>query len=172
MAHAWHSQNSPWGPAMVPPALDTDTVLELLVLLRTWNEKYIRQHPQTPGLYESGIYYKAEPIGEEKWMSIPWMRIQGHSVCHSLCAYRVADLRVRHGEDAKFYVQEQPPQPDGTRLYHVQVKRAGWTVKSGLDLEDPSAILGMNGTPAWVARFGPLHRVAPQMVAGIPPRII
>lgn len=149
----------PWGPVVVPPRLDERSLGHYLQLVLALNVDYLREVPQTPDLYASGVRYVPEPPGVERWLSIPWLRLQGHSVCHSLCAYRVAELRVKYGEPARFAWHEEPPLPDGTALWHVRVLRARAVKPGDSQLEDPSLILGMGGTQAWIQKFGPIHRV-------------
>lgn len=154
------SQHRPWGPVIVPPKLDGRTLEDLLQLMLRWNVDYLREAPQTPPLYEANIRYVREEPGTERWLTIPWLRLQGHSVCHSLCAWRVAELRMQ-GEAARFAWHEEPPLPDGSRLFHVRVKRAVWSPRYPNGLEDPSLMLGMGGTAAWIKKFGPMHRIDP-----------
>lgn len=90
-----------------------------------------------PPLYESGVRYKEEPRGQgyEDFAVIPDIIARGWGDCDDLAPWRVAELRQK-GEKAKIRIKWNR-QPNGLRLYHVQVRRANGQI------EDPSRILGM-----------------------------
>jgi len=88
-------------------------------------------HPLPP-LYGSGVVYKREPAGSERWQSCDQVFKTRSGDCEDLCAWRVAELR-RAGESEAIAVVTKV----GPRLWHVRVVRANG------DIEDPSRILGM-----------------------------
>lgn len=116
------------------PASSAVGLKAALAALCTLNVLYLRSHPNAPGLYQSGVRYRRERQGREKWQTIPILYHVGFGDCEDLTAARVAELIVRHGERAQPEVRRIGP-----RLWHVLVLRA-----SGLT-EDPSARLGMRG---------------------------
>ncbi len=97
---------------------------------------YLRRHPLTPGVYDSGIYYQEEPPGSEDWADVPTILKLGWGDCEDLACWRAAELFVRHGIAAKPEVTCQIS-ADGTRLYHITV-----ALPDGRS-EDPSRNLGM-----------------------------
>lgn len=151
----------PWGPMMVPPSLDGRVLSQTLELLLAWNLDYLYRHPDTPGIYESGVRYIPEPEGLEVWKAIPWVIASGGSVCHSLACWRAAELIVR-GEDA-WPIWTVSRQRDGSRLFHVRVQRGSNTrtkARPNGQIEDPSLILGMGRPQAAISIIGPAHHVA------------
>jgi hypothetical protein len=108
-------------------------ILRALVMV---DQLYLRLHPQTPSLYQSGVRYQEEPDdGIEEFASIPAMYARGWGDCDDLAPARVAELRMR-GEKASIRVQWRS-RPGGRKLYHVLVRRGDGSI------EDPSAKLGM-----------------------------
>jgi hypothetical protein len=97
---------------------------------------YLKAHPEVPPLYESGVRYEEEPIGQEDWQDIPTSLKLGVADCEDLACWRAAELTVRHG------IQAVPTftwkvRPNGGYLYHIQVKYPDGSI------EDPSRRLGM-----------------------------
>jgi hypothetical protein len=106
------------------------------------NRQYLRDFPQTPSLYTSGVRYRQEPKsltrrGIEDFAIIPRILQRGFGDCDDLVPYRVSELIERHGEPARIRIIWKRT-PRG-KLYHIQVRRADGKV------EDPSRILGMKG---------------------------
>jgi hypothetical protein len=102
---------------------------------------YLREHPDTPRLYDSGVHYFHEGVVDE-YFDIPECLNETIADCKSLAAWLSAEYRFR-GVDLgarcckKFAVIEDPDA--GTLLlYHIQVQRSDGSI------EDPSAVLGMN----------------------------
>lgn len=114
-------------PAMLDILLDALTRIDMVWLLR---------HPETPGVYQSGVRYQEEPPGAEDWADIPTCLALGWADCEDLACWRAAELRVRHGVEAKAFAECQM-QPDGSRLYHIMVSLPDGSV------ECPSRELGM-----------------------------
>ena len=117
-------------------------LLWLLESLVKCNLLYLREHPETPPLYESGVVYKPEfslanpARGTEEWKDISAIRRDGNGDCEDLSGWRVAELR-NEGFPAKGFLKWNR-HPSGTMLYHVMVL-------CGKTLEDPSRKLGMRG---------------------------
>lgn len=145
----------PWlVPILVPRKIDERALDVMLDCLTCLDEMYLLRYPDTPWLYSSGLRYEREPIGQEQWLTIPWMflrRDQGRGVdCEDLSCYRAAELRVRRGERAKA-IHVHKTHPNGGRLYHIRCKHADGRV------EDPSHALGMGRE--WAQFFGPIHGI-------------
>lgn len=113
------------------------------------NLLYLSLYPSTPKLYASGVRYRPEPDGQtfngapcEEFAAIPVVLARKFGDCDDLAPFRVAEL-VRAGEKAKIRVQWRARRnPDGSlgrKYFHIVVRRANGVI------EDPSALLGMNG---------------------------
>ena len=123
-----------WSPTFMPEKLNGSALEHLLPALVGLNENFLKTHQQTPLLYSSGVRYMAEPRGQEKWLTIPFVLKQRFGDCEDLSAWRAAELRVR-GENAKC-VWTYRKTPRGN-LYHIRVQRGNGMI------EDPSLLLGM-----------------------------
>ncbi len=108
-------------------------MLEALTLL---NVDYLRWFPETPNLYDSGVFYKREPRGEEKWTDIPVTLARGFGDCEDLACWLAAEYRVRRGLHA-VPVFTWRKMANGGTLYHILTK-----LPSG-EILDPSKRLGM-----------------------------
>lgn len=116
-------------------------VAHLLRALTLADIDYLRHHPETPLLYQSGVRYEEEPIGQEDWQDIPTTLELGYGDCEDLCCWRAAEYHVRFGVPAwPTFVWRH--KPNGGLLYHIQVRIPG---KNGApdSVEDPSRRLGM-----------------------------
>lgn len=100
---------------------------------------YLRFHPQTPLLYQSGVRYMEEPPGQEDWQDIPTTLRIGMGDCEDLACWRAAELNVKYGIKARPIFREQR-RANGTYLYHILVQLPPGYSPS---IEDPSKILGM-----------------------------
>jgi hypothetical protein len=107
----------------------------LLEGLSAVNELWLREHPSSPWLYESGVRYEEEPPGRDDWQDIPETLHRRTGDCEDLGCWRIAELRTRRGEHATPYVKRSVTGP--RTVYHVAVRRADGS------LEDPSRVLGM-----------------------------
>lgn len=109
-------------------------ILEANVLV---NQQYLRMHPQTPLLYQSGVRYQNEPAGQgyEDFALIPAILERGWGDCDDLAPYRVAELRERFGEAATIRIEWKKTR--NGKLYHILVRRGDGRI------EDPSRMLGM-----------------------------
>lgn len=103
------------------------------------NCQYLKDYPSTPGIYQAGVRYQREPLGFEKWKTIPIVRRDGHGDCEDLAAWRAAELTVKHGIPARPKWVLQPTGGTGIRLYHIIVQFPNGTT------DDPSKRLGMKG---------------------------
>jgi hypothetical protein len=116
-------------------------LLEALTLADCW---YLRAHPHTPLLYQSGVRYLEEPPGFDEWQDIPDTLARRSGDCEDLASWRVAELRMgircpRELSATHEISVEDLPDKNGELVttYHIFVKRADGTH------EDPSRLLGM-----------------------------
>ena len=109
---------------------------DMLELLARRNMRYLRDNPQTPGIFRSGVRYEQEPEGNEDWLDIPTILKWGVADCEELAAWLVAELRVRHNVPARFIIIPQWQELEQRFDYHISV----WTPRGNID---PSAMLGM-----------------------------
>lgn len=114
----------------------------LLSSLVALDEIALRANPRLPRLYDSGVRYRAEAPGAERWRDIPTILAQTPLVadCEDLSAWRVAELR-REGIKAVPGIMTRD-YPGGVRLAHIFVRLPGGGI------EDPSVRLGMRPIPA------------------------
>lgn len=115
--------------------------LESLCRVNEWQlERFAKEGKTVAPLYESGVYYQAEPPGEEEWLDIPSLYLQGYGDCEDLACARVAELRY-HGVPAVPAIRhKQMTSAKGPlTLVHVLCLWPDGYV------EDPSKILGMQG---------------------------
>ena len=96
---------------------------------------YLRKHPNTPSIYDAGVWYCEEPPGQEDWQDVPTCLRMGACDCDDLAPWRAAELQAR-GVRARAVVFGKPRE-DGAMLYHVQTELPGGRI------EDPSVIKGM-----------------------------
>lgn len=110
---------------------------------------WLKAHPNTPPLYQSGVIYKPEKhrvthggvileYGED-WQSIPWVIHNGRGDCEDLGAWLVAEYWTK-GIRALPHIAIKRLADDGGKAVwraHVQVRLPDGRI------EDPSAKLGM-----------------------------
>jgi hypothetical protein len=113
-----------------------ETVLRLLLeALVAENLAYLRAHPETPRLLESGVRYELDVPRREQWKDIAETLSRGAGDCKDLAAWRIAELRFGGEQGAvarvEFYATH------GRVLNHVTVRRADGRI------EDPSRALGL-----------------------------
>lgn len=108
-------------------------LVEALVLA---DRAYLRDHPETPSIYDAGIPYV---FNRDRWQDIPTMLLKRREGdCKDFTAWRVAELRQQGIKAAVHVTDRLITGPDGRlTMYHVLVRLPG-----GL-LEDPSRMLGM-----------------------------
>lgn len=109
-------------------------VLWLLEALTQINVLWIRDHPETPALYESSVIYKPDPIGLELWQDIPTLLERGTGDCDDLACYRAGELRAA-GINVRPYLKWRA-EPTGY-IYHAVLMWPDGRV------EDPSLAMGM-----------------------------
>jgi hypothetical protein len=131
----------------------SDATLRLMLeALTQADELYLRDHPETPELYDSGVVYHEEPEGAEDWQDIPTSLRLGWADCEDLACWRAAELRVRYGIPAVADFTKDVLS-DGRTLYHIVVRLPdGITLPDGSKTfsvgakgftEDPSRQTGM-----------------------------
>jgi hypothetical protein len=108
----------------------------LLEALTAVNVAWLRENPNAPWLYESGVRYEEEPVGRDDWQDIPETIQLRVGDCEDLGCWRLAELRTRGHEHARPFVKRSVVSP-GRTIYHVAVRRADGST------EDPSRILGL-----------------------------
>lgn len=125
----------------VPASAESCIVLTLAQAAFDIDRLWLRYHPETPPIYMSGVRYRKQNVGADRWLDIPRMLATGFGSCSDLAPWRAAELNERTGELAGLGVRSLAlPSPDGGKLFmmhHVVVIRA-----NGAE-EDPSAALGM-----------------------------
>jgi len=99
------------------------------------NLDWLRQHPETPRLYVSGVRYQREPDGLERWQSIPELLASKRGDCEDLACALAAERRFYDRIPARAVARGRH-QGDHV-LYHVVVQYPDGR------LEDPSRRLGM-----------------------------
>lgn len=104
-------------------------LLRILAYLVSANRAYLRRHPRTPSIYDSGVHYRREP-GHEQWKTIPEIISDGYGDCEDLACWLIAELRQK-GIKAKPHLTKK------RALWHVRVR-----MPSGI-IVDPSKTLGM-----------------------------
>lgn len=130
------------------PKLNEQILYILLDALVKIDELWLRYKPSIPLLYRSGVRYQQEPPGVEDWCDIGEVRRQGFADCEDLAAWRVAELRVKFGINARPYVKKPRVIRNGRVLmYHIQVLLPDGRI------EDPSRKLGMG----WEKRYAAAH---------------
>ncbi len=131
-----------------------ENLKDLLSTLCRINARYLRDVPDTPLLYHSGVRYEGEPYGQENWQDIPTTHRLGYGDCEDLACWRVAELRA-HGcpaEPTFLWRTIRIHNPDTGALetpvlYHILVR-----LPTGA-LECPSKRLGMGKGPTPLARL-------------------
>ncbi len=122
--------------AFNPRSTDKQNAIALEALLRCLidlNILWLQQYPNTPALYDSGVYYSRTTV----WDTIPALYARGYGDCKSLTAARIAELWLTMNIHT-IPVFRFDTQADGT-MFHILVM-----MLDGLN-EDPSKILGMVG---------------------------
>ena len=119
--------------AFTPQSNDVENALALRALLDCMiemNKGYLRLHPETPGLYQSGVKYARTTL----WEPIPALYARRMGDCKSLACARVAELQMKRVPCEavfRFYTH-----PNGVKDFHILVQTPkGW--------EDPSKKCGM-----------------------------
>ncbi len=114
----------------------------LYAIDRVW----LRTHPEAPRLYDSGVRYRPEPVGQENWQDLATTLRIGYGDCEDLAAARAAELAERDNVDA---IPVFRWRRDGSlSLYHILVRYPDG------QLEDPSERLGMRKSVDARKRWG------------------
>lgn len=111
------------------------SILILLNALVAINMEWLKAHPRTPGLYQSGIRYERENV--EVWQAIPQLLASKRGDCEDLACYLTAELRMK-GVMAKPFLKSK--RVGNFTLFHVVVM-----LPDGRIL-DPSKRLGMSAS--------------------------
>ena len=130
-------------PECVPSLPAAQCILAMVRGLVEVNRIYLAHHPLTPPLAASGVRYRRQTVGKDRWIDIPRILQTKEGSCEDLVAWRVAELD-RIGEIAKPVIAVHDlvqPNGDPFVLYHVVCRRADGT------LEDPSKQQGMDLVP-------------------------
>lgn len=124
--------------AIVTRCDDENDLQDLLDMTHGRNVRWLRRHPETPRLYQSGIYFRREPRGgtdtaenEERFLTWPSLLVAGCGDCDDLAPALSAELEVRDG------IQARPVWVRAPRGFHI-------VVQTPFGYLDPSADLGMN----------------------------
>lgn len=126
----------------IPSPVDAKSLTVLVRSLCALDLLYLQRNPRTPELYKSGVRYKTQPYGVERFLTIPLILQAGEADCDQLAPWRAAELRFRHGIKA---LPEVRKFADG--VWHVYVRYPNGKA------EDPSAWLGMK-VPERLASMG------------------
>jgi len=112
----------------------------LLDALTAINLDWLREYPNTPALYQSGVVYQREPPGREDWQDIPTTIERRNGDCEDLATWRAAELQAK-GVRARAIAMPRPmvvgPGRELGTLWHIVV------VHPNGSIEDPSRLLGM-----------------------------
>lgn len=99
------------------------------------NQAFLRQHPEAPHPYKSGVRFEREPIGVERWQGIRRLLQSKRGDCEDIAAYKAAWDREREGKPARAQIIARRKVGD-LLVYHIGVSTNG-------QLQDPSRVLGM-----------------------------
>mgnify|MGYP003437480107 FL=1 len=111
------------------------TLNHLLTCLYSIDIDFLRSFPNTPKLYDSGIRYKEEPLGQERWNDIPTVMSRGIGDCEDLACWRSAELVMQGIAAVPKWLLREVGQ---FRIYHIVVLHPNGVI------EDPSYKLGMS----------------------------
>ena len=81
-------------------------LVHLLEGLSAVSEARLREHPEAPWLYQSGVRYGEEPPGQDDWQDIPETLALRWGDCEDLACWRIAELRTRGLEYARPHVKQ------------------------------------------------------------------
>jgi hypothetical protein len=116
----------------IPSPVDVQTLNIFVRALCAYDCLYLRRNPNTPAMFASGVVYRTQPVGLERFLPIPGVLAAGSGDCDQLASWRAAELRERYGIKALPEVVQM-----SQHLYHVFVR-----YPDGM-AEDISAHLGM-----------------------------
>ena len=103
------------------------------------NVEYLNARPDTPPLYQSGVYYCDDRKfkSRDPWNDIPTTLEKGCGNCTALVAWRLAELWRQGIDDAEADAIHQKLS-NGNTLFHLRIRYANGHI------EDPSQQLGMS----------------------------
>lgn len=122
----------------IPDVLKHAGLDAALMGLQALSERDLMSLGEWPCLYESGVVYKKEPRGQERWLTPSAVMTKGEGDCEDLAAWRAAELRVTGVDPGARAVAVR----SGPRSWHAVVERSDGD-KDHDEFEDPSATLGM-----------------------------
>lgn len=100
--------------------------------------EYLNEHPETPSLYDSGVYYCDPGMTRvDNWNDIPTVLGKGCGNCTALTGWRLAELWRQGQNNAEAHAIHQPL-ANGDTLFHLLIRFSGTN-----KFEDPSKLLGM-----------------------------
>lgn len=110
---------------------------ELLEALVRIDVLCFQAYPNLPRLYQTGVYYQREPLGQENWLSTLALYRRGKGDCEDLASTLTAEKRFFDGRAVTAgYTWRNLP--SGITLYHIIQKD-----ETGATEDDPSRKLGM-----------------------------
>lgn len=114
------------------PVENAEALSALLECLTSLDELYLRDYPNTPRLYESGVYYDRTEV----WDTIPALYARGYGDCKSLACALAAERRAE-GRPCETVFRFLPHTRGPLHVtYHIlNLTDDGW--------EDPSKACGM-----------------------------
>ena len=116
---------------------ESHQVLEILLnALFQIDMAYLRNHPNTPRIYQAGVRYQEEVAPQEDWRDIPTCLRERTLDCEEAACWRAAELNVRDGIKA-VPIYSFRTLPNGDVVYHIRVQYPNGQI------EDPSRVLGM-----------------------------
>jgi hypothetical protein len=124
------------------PTVDVQHLNVLVRALCALNVLYLRSHPNAPLMKDSGVVYKTQPRGCERFKTVPAVLAAGSGDCDQLAPWLAAEIRVKTGVKAMPEVKQMGPS-----LWHVFVR-----MPDGKAI-DVSARLGMR-VPESLASVG------------------
>jgi hypothetical protein len=123
-------------------ARSCESMLYLLNWLVRHDRGWLKQYPNTPKLYESGVTYDyKDEIDAPVWQDISYSLATKKADCKDFAAWRCAEL-LEAGIDCKPRIQWQ--EIDGVYRFHALVEYPDGTT------EDPSRLLGMGGDTPFI----------------------
>lgn len=121
-------------PLIVRPDVGPAELEREVELFLTRPNVHLISRGHYPPLLTSGVRYRREPLGQERWKPIDVLYADGYGDCEDLSAALAAQLRAR-GVPARVVVRKT-----GLRLFHALV---GVGRGETITLIDPSKMLGM-----------------------------
>ena len=115
----------------------------LLEALIAADREWLSVYPNTPKLYEHNPQYvlKVRPFGLDSWQDIAQTISLRSGDCKDFACWRIAELRQAGYTDVSPFIKvgkviNPRNRSESITIYHIQVRK-------GVQIEDPSVILGM-----------------------------